>query len=145
MFFHLFIIKLLFSISSQRMSECWWCTQRLSFLVFFTAIAEQTVNKLVKNPSYAAFNSLQDRYGDTLKCPCSVIAIEYRTFVTMEPKFHQVQQLDQFSHAIEWYLRGKQLALWLSSCRRLRMYFSHLFLLLCMILFLENSICKIQK
>ena len=73
----------------------------LSFLVFFTAIAEQTVNKLVKNPSYAVFNSLQDRYGDTLKCPCSVIAIEYRTFVTMEPKFHQVQKLDQFSHAVE--------------------------------------------
>jgi hypothetical protein len=66
----------------------------LFFLVFYTAIAERTVNTLVKNPSYDMFNSLQNRYGDTLKCPCSTIAIQYRTFVTLEPKFHQVQSLD---------------------------------------------------
>ena len=93
-----------FTVKSEKWSTRLYLTLlflSLFVLVFYTAIAEQTVSKLVKNPSYDTFNSLQDTYGDTLKCPCSVIAIEYRTFVTMEPKFHQVQKFNKCSHAVE--------------------------------------------
>jgi hypothetical protein len=48
----------------------------------------------VTTPSLATFNDLQVMYSDTLKCPCSTVAIPYQKFLSLSPILHQVCSSD---------------------------------------------------
>ncbi len=65
----------------------------LSGLATYTGLVYQTTHITVKNPSYDTFTSLQLKYSATLQCPCSNIAIKYKTFVQLQPSYHQVMSL----------------------------------------------------
>ena len=49
-----------------------------------------TVKKTENTPSAARFQYLDQRYHDTLQCPCSKGGIAYKKFLFIDPKFHQV-------------------------------------------------------
>lgn len=57
-------------------------------IYFFTSIRIQIIS--VRNPSLMVFNQLHNTYPNTLECPCSHIAIPYKSFTTLSPKFHPV-------------------------------------------------------
>ncbi|CAF4016489.1 unnamed protein product, partial [Adineta steineri] len=47
-----------------------------------------------KNPALSIFNDLQALHPDTLKCPCSTVAIPYQKFVSLSPILHQICSSD---------------------------------------------------
>ncbi|CAF1176295.1 unnamed protein product [Adineta steineri] len=63
-------------------------------LLFFTSLSTQTVTITVKKPSLSIFNDLQAVHPDTLKCPCSTVAIPYQKFVSLSPILHQICSSD---------------------------------------------------
>lgn len=64
----------------------------LLVLVIYTAFGTDTVHVIVENPSLETFETLQEKYAATLKCPCSQIAVEYGSFVQMQPIYHPVRK-----------------------------------------------------
>jgi hypothetical protein len=73
-----------------------FCILLGSFLVLllFTSLDTQTVTITVTNPSLTTFNDLQVLYSDSLKCPCSTVAIPYQKFLSLSPILHQVCSSD---------------------------------------------------
>ena len=68
----------------------------ISFLVLivYTALGTRTIYVVEKNPSVDRFLSLQLKYSDTLKCPCSQSTIRYEQFIEiLDPVYHQVRHL----------------------------------------------------
>ncbi|CAF4048764.1 unnamed protein product [Adineta steineri] len=63
-------------------------------LLLFTSLSTQTVTITVKNPALSIFNDLQALHPDTLKCPCSTVAIPYEKFVSLSPILHQICSSD---------------------------------------------------
>ena len=59
-------------------------------LVTYTSLSVQTKIIIVQQPSLATFEKLQQRYSNTLKCPCKRISIPYGSFLRIVPSFHQV-------------------------------------------------------
>ena len=59
-------------------------------LTLYTAFTRQTTTVEVKNPSYITFQLLQEKYPNTLRCPCSNTGVKYSTFAQMHARFHQV-------------------------------------------------------
>lgn len=64
-------------------------------IVFFIygGLGRQIIEVTVSNPSHNTFQSLQQKYPNTLKCPCTNIAIQYQSFIQIQPIFHQVLTL----------------------------------------------------
>ena len=62
----------------------------LCCITIYTGLDIQTTYVVLRNPSYDRFISLQSKYPNTLRCPCSNIAIKYDTFVQLRPSYHQV-------------------------------------------------------
>ncbi|CAF1157256.1 unnamed protein product, partial [Didymodactylos carnosus] len=48
----------------------------------------------VKQPTLSIYNELYRKYSQTLQCPCSNNAVDYRKFVSFQPKYHQICQSD---------------------------------------------------
>ena len=65
----------------------------LFILALYSTIQDQMRVINIPNPSLAAVQSLQVKYGDTLECPCTKIAIPYTEFMDVQPRFHQVRQM----------------------------------------------------
>ena len=80
---------------STRILFISFVTLLVSFLVF-GGLEKQTIIVNIENPSFATFQSLQKDYSDTLKCPCSRVAVTYETFIQVEPVFHQVITFIEF-------------------------------------------------
>ena len=59
-------------------------------LALYTAFGNQIASITLTDPSYATFESLHDKYGDAVQCPCSNIAVKYSTFIQMKHVYHQV-------------------------------------------------------
>jgi hypothetical protein len=62
----------------------------LMVLVIYTAFGIQTVHVVVNDPSVTTYEALQLKY-ETLKCPCSQIAVNYGSFIQIEPIYHSVR------------------------------------------------------
>ncbi|CAF1083935.1 unnamed protein product [Adineta steineri] len=62
----------------------------LSILTIYTIVQPHVVTKTFDTSSFSIYNDLQQKYGDELKCPCSVIASIYDQFVKIEPIFHEI-------------------------------------------------------
>ena len=50
----------------------------------------QTQMRTVVHASQDMFKSLYNRYPSTIQCPCSDIAIPYKLFISLSPRFHPV-------------------------------------------------------
>ncbi|CAF4118950.1 unnamed protein product, partial [Adineta steineri] len=61
----------------------------LSFLTIYSVVQPQVVTKTFNRPSFSIYNDSKQKYGDELKCPCSVIASPYDQFIEIEPIFHK--------------------------------------------------------
>ncbi len=59
-------------------------------LIIFTSLQIQIQSFTVENPSRETFEDLHNKYSTTLRCPCSQIAINYGSFVSLAPKYHPV-------------------------------------------------------
>ena len=62
----------------------------LVILVAYTGSGLETIHVTVQDPALSKFETLQLSYPNTLKCPCSEIAIKYGRFVQMKSVYHQV-------------------------------------------------------
>ena len=62
----------------------------LLVLVIYVALGIRTVHVTVHEPSSELFETLQLKYSETLKCPCSQIAVKYDRFIQVQPTYHQV-------------------------------------------------------
>lgn len=60
-------------------------------LVVYVAFGVHTVHVTVDNPSLITYETLQIQFSETLKCPCTQIAVKYGSFVQIEPIYHQVE------------------------------------------------------
>ncbi|CAF1386280.1 unnamed protein product [Adineta steineri] len=83
-------------ITAKRLGQ--WATRLyialfisgLSILTIYTIVQPHVVTKTFDTSSFSIYNDLQQKYGDELKCPCSVIASIYDKFVKIEPIFHEI-------------------------------------------------------
>ena len=66
----------------------------LFILLLFTSLSTQTITISVSNPSLTTYSDLQVLHSDTLKCPCSTVAIPYQKLVSFSPILHQVCSSD---------------------------------------------------
>ena len=63
-------------------------------LTIYSSQVEQIKTVTIQNPSIEQFKSFYQRHSETLICPCKKIDIPQQTFLTLQPKFHQVCQSD---------------------------------------------------
>lgn len=63
----------------------------LVILIIYVGLGAQTTHVVVNNPSLEKFEILQVKYAETLRCPCSQIAIKYKSFLQIKPVYHQVR------------------------------------------------------
>ncbi|CAF4257130.1 unnamed protein product, partial [Rotaria sp. Silwood2] len=59
-------------------------------LTLYTYISVQISTGVVPSPTQVVYRSLEEKYPDTLKCPCEKISTPYKTFVQTVPLMHQV-------------------------------------------------------
>ncbi|CAF3912026.1 unnamed protein product [Adineta steineri] len=62
----------------------------LCVLTIYTIVQPHAATKTFDISSFSIYNDSKQKYGDELKCPCSVIASVYDQFVEIEPIFHEI-------------------------------------------------------
>ncbi|CAF3966308.1 unnamed protein product [Adineta steineri] len=83
-------------MTNQRLGQ--WATRLyiilfivgLFILTIYTFVQPQKQTKIFEKPSLNVYHHLNEKYGDQLKCSCSLIASTYNQFVNIEPLFHEV-------------------------------------------------------
>ncbi|CAF1591524.1 unnamed protein product, partial [Didymodactylos carnosus] len=66
----------------------------LVILIFYTLLASVTRITTIQQPTLDDYALLQIKYSQTLACPCTKLAIEYQSFISFNPTFHQICQSD---------------------------------------------------
>ena len=102
----------------------------ITIVSFFIGFEQQIHVFTIQSPSQLQFEDLYSRYPTTLVCPCSDIAVQYQTFVSVSSIYHQVcsslfvssnwsasvfQQGD-IRNRPEWFLLAAQFRLLSSMC-----------------------------
>ena len=72
----------------------------LIILTFYSLLAEERHRESIRSPTESDYNLFEQIYGDKLSCPCTSISMNYSTFVSIEPRYHQVCSSDLVS--TEW-------------------------------------------
>ena len=62
----------------------------MDIIVVYTATVRIVSIITVPAPSVTQYQQLNDKYSQTLSCPCTEISIRYKTFLNMSYTFHQV-------------------------------------------------------
>lgn len=83
-------------ILSSRLFIC-LLTFSIIILIFYTFTGVQIKNQTINEPTQSVYNNLQQKYANTLQCPCKRISIPYGKFVNTIPLFHQVCSSDFIS------------------------------------------------
>ncbi|CAF1291112.1 unnamed protein product [Adineta ricciae] len=74
-------------------------TKQLEFVLVATILYALYINAAfvpeseivqIEKPSLNVYQDLMHHYPDTLQCSCSKISIQYETFLTIKPRFHQI-------------------------------------------------------
>ncbi|CAF5107027.1 unnamed protein product, partial [Rotaria sp. Silwood1] len=65
-------------------------TFTLTILTVYSALDGQNQTIIVLNPTQSDFENLYRKYPNTLACPCTDIAIPYRSFISIIPEYHPV-------------------------------------------------------
>lgn len=66
----------------------------LCVLVLYTSTSSVTKTIVIKQPPLNIYFDLQNKYSQTLVCPCSSIANEHHKFISFQPTFHPVCHSD---------------------------------------------------
>ncbi|CAF1210287.1 unnamed protein product [Adineta ricciae] len=69
-------------------------TSLILIFLLYHSFNTQTVIMVQYNPSFLTYKHLQTMYLNTLKCPCSKIAMPYKTFTSLSPTLHQICSSD---------------------------------------------------
>lgn len=69
-------------------------------------LIEDTQQRIIHGPSELQFKELDKTYSSDLYCPCSTVSMDYSSFITIKPSFHQVCTSDLISDAWIAYMRG---------------------------------------
>jgi len=59
-------------------------------LILYTAFGTETIHVVIHDPTLETYETLYSKYVETLKCPCSQIAVKYSQFIDIVPIYHQV-------------------------------------------------------
>ncbi|CAF1189924.1 unnamed protein product, partial [Didymodactylos carnosus] len=62
----------------------------LVILAVYSGLSQQIKLIIVQSPSLSTYEELESKYSDTLICPCSQLSINYKSFLSFEPSYHQV-------------------------------------------------------
>ncbi|UJR07361.1 hypothetical protein I4U23_011647 [Adineta vaga] len=79
----------------------------LSIVYLISTFTHRLVNIQVQKPSLSTYEDLAKRFPSSLQCPCSDVSMEYESFLTIEPRFHQVCSSDFVSDRWIVYLYGE--------------------------------------
>ena len=66
----------------------------LAILAFYLSLTTKIYRGTVRNPTESQYTRLQEIYPNSLSCPCTVISMNYSTFIIVEPHYHQVCSSD---------------------------------------------------
>jgi len=72
----------------------------VTILIIFSSLQMQIQNITVEHPSQETYEHLRNIHSTALQCPCSQIAINYGSFVSLSPKYHPVCSSQYMS--FEW-------------------------------------------
>ena len=61
-----------------------------AIIIFYTSLTFTMQSITVHLPTYDQFGQLDAKYNQTLVCPCSTLAIAHQTFVSLDPRLHQI-------------------------------------------------------
>ncbi|CAF4168673.1 unnamed protein product [Rotaria sordida] len=73
---------------------------------FYLLLNKDLQQKTIHQPSEFQFKELEKIYSSNLYCSCSTVSMNYSTFMTIEPYFHQVCLSDLISDAWINYIMG---------------------------------------
>ncbi|CAF1223075.1 unnamed protein product [Didymodactylos carnosus] len=76
-------------------------TAALTVLVIYTSLIAITVTVTVKSPTLEHYSELQEKYSQTLLCPCTQMSIPYGKLIQLSASYHQVCS-SQFT-TDEWF------------------------------------------
>ncbi|CAF1079605.1 unnamed protein product [Adineta ricciae] len=62
----------------------------ICILCLLTSLHSETRTVAITNSSMAVYQSLEDLYASTLRCPCVKQSIPYGQFLSLSPRFHQI-------------------------------------------------------
>ena len=62
------------------------------FLILFlyNTFTKQTQIHTIHQPNQALYEQLHTKYADTIECSCINVAIAYKTFMSITPRYHQI-------------------------------------------------------
>ncbi|CAF4327728.1 unnamed protein product [Rotaria sp. Silwood2] len=78
----------------------------LIIISLYLLLNEDLQQKTIHQPSEFQYKELEKIYSLSLYCPCSTVSMNYSTFITIEPYFHQVCSSDLISDAWINYVKG---------------------------------------
>lgn len=77
----------------------------LAIVIFYSLLSTSIHRETVLNPVESRYIELQENYPNTLTCLCDTILMNYSTFITIEPYYHQLCSSDLISDEwIEYHL-----------------------------------------
>ncbi|CAF1531587.1 unnamed protein product [Adineta ricciae] len=72
----------------------------LTILSIYLSLNTEIQKKILLNPTENQYIQLQEIYSDNLLCPCTNISMNYSTFITIQPYYHQLCSSDLIS--LKW-------------------------------------------
>ncbi|CAF1302103.1 unnamed protein product [Adineta ricciae] len=69
-------------------------------LALYIYLSTDAYYEIVHNPDENQFDRLQKNYSTSLSCPCSTTSLQYSTFLSIEPRYHQLCSSDFVS--LDW-------------------------------------------
>ncbi|CAF1519348.1 unnamed protein product [Adineta ricciae] len=83
----------IYQLNTEKLATRIYALVFVSCFVIMAAYKTATAsikNEMVYNPTQTTFENLQKFYGITMECPCREVNINYGSFVSISPVFHQV-------------------------------------------------------
>ncbi|CAF0751968.1 unnamed protein product [Adineta steineri] len=78
----------------------------LTVLINYTFLKSSIQSRTISHPTQSQFIQLQQDYSQTLACPCTDISMNYSTFITIQPHYHQLCSSDLISDKWIEYIVG---------------------------------------
>ena len=96
-------------IKYQRIaSRCYLFILFISIIIssIYLLLNKELQQKTIAQPSELQFQNLETIYSSNLYCPCSIISMNYSSFLTIKRSFHQVCSSDIVSDIWINYIKG---------------------------------------
>jgi hypothetical protein len=88
-------------------------------LLLYTTLSVQTKTVSIQQPSMNTFVKLQQKFANSLQCPCAHISIPYGSIVQAQPLFHQVCRSDFVSQSwIDFIFDTNETVIWAIDVRK---------------------------